>query len=100
MVGRDTITEPFVQLNCANLLYFTGYFQQQKYSVFVFITPDRKQRSVWQGIFIKTMTSITGSFSTSQLSSVKLSSDVTDNENPKLHFPLPSQGTTSFDETF
>lgn len=48
MVGRrDTIAERFVQLSCANLLYLTGYFQQQKYFVFVFITPGRKQRSVW-----------------------------------------------------
>lgn len=45
MVGRATIAEPFVQLSCSSLLYFSGYFQQQKYSVFV--TPHRKQESVW-----------------------------------------------------
>lgn len=92
MVGRDTIAEPFVQLSCADLLYFTGYFQQQKYSVFIFITPDRKQRSVWQGIFVKTVTSMTWSFSTSQLLSIKLSSDVTVNENPKcISYSLPKE---------
>lgn len=83
IVGRDTILKPFVQLSCVNLLYFIGYFQQQKYSVFVFIPPDKRLGSVLQRIFVKMMTSIAWSFSTSQLLSIKLSSDITDNENPK-----------------
>lgn len=92
--------EPFVQLSCANLFYFFGYFQQQKYSVFASIPPDKKLGSVWWRIFVKTTTScqspqdtsIASSFSTCQLLGIKLSSDVTDNENPKcISHSLPKE---------
>lgn len=73
-------------------IVFHWLFSATEISAFVFLPLDKGLGNVWQRIFVKMMTSTAWCSSTSQLLSIKLSSDITDNENLRsISHSLPKE---------